>query len=144
MDNNLWQLYKQVVFWSLTGDLTSCKELNFNFNKNDCALITCDNPNGVSASREQNEAYRQQFDEYLTKEGLNGQLIWGGNKSQTHKELTYVLPIDEANSYLIARRYQQNAFYTIKSGSLYLVASNGRRRECLGAFADFIYVPDKY
>lgn len=114
MENNessLWEIYQSVVLTPLrqqkTGSITM--------------LLSVWNANGVKRTRLQNRLLARKVTKHLARKGIKYYQVWGGSESMDYRELTLVFQVKNLSQIeRFAEFAEQNAFYFVKRGQLYL------------------------
>lgn len=109
--DNLWRTYQDVLFLCRV-----MPRLDTHF-----AIITAHNPRGVAQSNALNIRLNQQLIARLQAEGLAYQAMDGASMDLRYQEPGFAIYCDLPQAIGLATEYQQNAFYWVKQGQLWLM-----------------------
>lgn len=130
--SRLWKQYQNIKFsWSGNAMEATC-----------FAILTAYNPRSRVQEQIINRIKQQKLSNYLMVNKIPFTPIMCGNTDFSYCEPSLAIAIDSYKITNLAKTYDQNAFYSVESGNLYLRPALLKNTESkyLGKFADFLAV----
>ncbi|WP_417703111.1 DUF3293 domain-containing protein [Rheinheimera aquimaris] len=131
---SLWESYKTSVF--ICHQVLNC---NIDF-----AIISAQNPAGVSGHPYLNLRRDKEFQAYLNQQKLPYRSVIGCAPDHSFQEKSWIVLCEKNTAITLARQFEQNAIYWVEQGELFLVpVLLTQHEESLGNFSErLVLMPD--
>lgn len=124
MNDQLWQIYSDVVFY--TADEASKSKL---IHISEFYVLTACNPRGNILTVKENKSLMQNLRSYLEQKKLNYVKLLGSNEQLDHIEVSAAIICNYEQALSLALGFEQNAYYKVSEHKLYLAPALMERKQ---------------